>query len=151
MTSRTCSRGMSRSHIAKALREQVAKEARSRCGYCLTSSFVTGTPMEIDHIIPESLGGPTAKENLWLACSMCNDHKGNRIAAPDPSIGEVVRFFDPRRQIWMDHFGWNADGDMIVGKTGTGRATVAALRLNRVEVVEARRAWVIAGWHPPKD
>jgi len=142
---------MSRSHIAKALREQVSMEARYRCGYCLTSAFITGTPMEVDHIIPESLGGPTARENLWLACSMCNDHKGNRIAAPDPSTGEIVRLFDPRRQVWRDHFGWSADGDTIIGRTGSGRATVVALRLNRVEVVEARRSWVIAGWHPPTD
>lgn len=82
---------------------------------------------------------------------MCNDHKGIRIVAPDPSTGEVVRLFDPRRQGWLDHFGWNADGDTIFGRTATGRATVAALRLNRVEVVEARRSWVIAGWHPPVD
>ncbi|MFZ4576695.1 MAG: HNH endonuclease [Phycisphaerales bacterium] len=142
---------MSRSHIAKDLREQVAREACHRCGYCLTSARITGTPMEMDHIIPESLGGPTTRDNLWLACSMCNDHKGNRIAAPDPSTGEVVRLFDPRRQLWSDHFGWSEDGCMIVGKTPTGRATVIAVRLNRAEMVEARRAWVVVGWHPPKD
>ena len=90
---------MGRSYIARRLREQIAREARQRCGYCLTSARITGTPMEVDHIVPESLGGPTVRENLWLACSMCNDHKGNRIAAPDPSTGEVVRLFDPRRQV----------------------------------------------------
>ncbi|XXT83601.1 HNH endonuclease signature motif containing protein [Sorangium sp. So ce726] len=77
--------------------------------------------MEIDHIIPESLGGPTARENLWLACSMCNDHNGNRIAAPDPHTGEVVRLFNPRQQVWLDHFGWNTEGSLIIGKTPTGR------------------------------
>lgn len=84
---------MSRSYVGKALREQVARAARYRCGYCLTSARVTGTRMEVDHVIPESLGGLTVEENLWLACSMCNDHKGNRIAAPDPLTGEVVRLF----------------------------------------------------------
>jgi hypothetical protein len=123
---------MSRSYVGKALREQVAREARYRCGYCLTSARVTGTRMEIDHIIPESLGGLAVEENLWLACSMCNDHKGNRIADPD-------------------HFGWSMEGDMIIGKTSIGRATIAAVRLNRVDLVEARRGWVSAGWHPPKD
>lgn len=142
---------MSRSYIARSVREQVGAEARYRCGYCLTSARVTGTPMEIDHIIPESLGGPTINENLWLACSMCNDHKGNRIAAPDPNTGDVVRLFNPRIQVWREHFVWNVAGDGIIGKTPTGRATVAALRLNRVELVEARRGWVIAGWHPPED
>lgn len=141
---------MSSSHIAKALREQLTREARQRCGYCQTSARVTGTPMEVDHIIPESLGGASTRENLWLACSMCNDHKGSRIAAPDAHTGEVVRLFDPRRQRWLDHFDWSADGSLIVGKTPIGRATVAALRMNRVELVEARRAWVLAGWHPPQ-
>jgi hypothetical protein len=107
--------------------------------------------MEMDHIIPESLGGPTERENLWLACSMCNDHKGNRIAAPDPHTGQIARIFDPRRQVWPEHFGWSTEGDLIMGKTPTGRATIAAVRLNRAELVEARRGWVIAGWHPPED
>lgn len=142
---------MSRSHIGRALREQIASEARHRCGYCLTSARITGTPMEIDHIVPESLGGPTTPENLWLACSMCNDHKGSRIAAPDPWTGEVVRLFNPRAQVWREHFAWSAGGDIILGRTKVGRATVAAMRLNRAELVEARRAWVIAGWHPPKE
>lgn len=142
---------MSRSYIGKALRDQVTRDARHRCGYCLTSARITGTPMEIDHLIPESLGGQTIRENLWLACSMCNDHKGNRIAARDPSTGEVVRLFDPRRQVWHDHFRWSSAGDTMIGKTLTGAATIAALRLNRAELVEARRGWVIAGWHPPID
>lgn len=46
MTSRVCSRGMSRGHIPKALREEVPMGARRRCDYCLTSARVTGTPME---------------------------------------------------------------------------------------------------------
>jgi hypothetical protein len=142
---------MSRSHVPKVLREQITTEARHRCGYCRTSSGITGTPMEIDHIIPESLGGLTVRENLWLACSMCNDHKGNRIAAADPQTGEVVRIFDPRQQVWLEHFGWSPGGDIIIGKTPTGRATIVTVRLNRAELVEARRGWVIAGWHPPAD
>src|SRR6187431_3829331 len=101
---------MSRSY-GKSLREQTAREARHRCGYGLTSARITGTPMEIDHIIPESLGGLTVRENLWLACSMCNDHKGNRIAAHDPYTGAIVRIFDPRRQAWQEHFDWSPEGD----------------------------------------
>ena len=74
-----------------------------------------------------------------------------QIAAADPQTGEIVRIFDPRREAWTDHFGWSTEGDLILGKTPTGRATIAAIRLNRAELVEARRAWIIAGWHPPKD
>ena len=90
--------------IPKPLREKVAEEAGRRCGYCLTAESIVGAPMEIDHIIPQSLGGLTEEENLWLACSLCNDHKGDRIAALDPVTDEIVRLFDPRRQNWNEHF-----------------------------------------------
>jgi len=136
-------------YIPRELRERVSSQARDRCGYCLSATAIVGAPMEIDHLIPESLGGVTEEENLWLACSLCNDHKSNRIAATDPETGEMVRLFDPRRQIWNDHFRWSEDGDQVIGLTATGRATVAALHLNRTTLVMARRLWIIAGWHPP--
>jgi 5-methylcytosine-specific restriction endonuclease McrA len=142
---------MSRSYIPRTLRERVAAQARHRCGYCLTSEAIVGTPMEIDHIIPESIGGQTEENNLWLACSLCNDHKSDRIAALDPSTGEIVRLFDPRHQVWNEHFAWTAEGDRIVGLTPIGRATVVALNLNRPSLVKARQAWCVVGWHPPKD
>jgi hypothetical protein len=107
--------------------------------------------MEIDHLVPESLGGPTEEHNLWLACPLCNQHKWNRLAALDPLTGEAVRLFDPRRQRWSAHFAWSAEGDHIIGLTPTGRATVFALDLNRPSALVARRAWVTVGWHPPKD
>ena len=142
---------MSQTYIPKALRDRIAAQARFRCGYCLTSERIVGAPMEIDHIVPESLGGATEEENLWLACSLCNDHKGNRIAGIDPLTGEVARLFDPRRQVWREHFMWTEDGERIIGLTPVGRATVVALNLNRPTLVIARWAWVSVGWHPPPD
>jgi hypothetical protein len=142
---------VSKAYIPKALRERVAEQARRRCGYCLTQEMVVGTPMEVDHIIPESLGGLTEEDNLWLACSLCNDHKGDRIAALDLQTGEIVRLFDPRRQTWHDHFAWTPDSERIVGLTSTGRATIAALNLNRPSLIRARRLWAGVGWHPPAD
>src|SRR3954462_2523614 len=132
---------MSKTHVSKGLRELVARTARYRCGYCLTQEAVVGMPMEIDHLLPESLGGPTNEENLWLSCSLCNDHKGDRVAALDPDTGEIARLFNPRRQIWIEHFAWTAEGDRILGQTPTGRATVIALHLNRPSLVRSRRAW----------
>jgi HNH endonuclease len=142
---------MSKAYIPKALRDLVAKQARYRCGYCLTQEAVVGTPMEVDHIIPESLGGLTEEDNLWLACSLCNDHKGDRIAALDPDSSEIVRLFDPRHQIWSEHFAWTPQSDRILGLTPAGRATVVVLNLNRPVLVRARQAWVSVGWHPPAD
>jgi hypothetical protein len=111
---------MSQTYVTKELRERVAVQARFRCGYCLTAEAIVGTPMEIEHLIPESLGGATEETNLWLACSLCNDHKSNRIAATDSESGEIVRLFDPRRQVWTEHFRWNEHGEEIVGLTATG-------------------------------
>ena len=126
-------------------------EARQRCGYCLTSEHIVGAPMEIDHILPESLGGLTEEKNLWLACSRCNEHKADRIVALDPASGEVTPLFHPRNATWSEHFRWTVDGDHIIGLTATGRATVVALRLNRPALVRARRRWVAVGWHPPTE
>lgn len=57
---------MTAARIPKALRERVSMQARNRCGYCLTAEAIVGTPMEIDHIIPRALGGPTTEDNLWF-------------------------------------------------------------------------------------
>lgn len=142
---------MSTTRVPKELRATVAQQARHRCGYCLTSEAVVGAPMEIDHLIPEALGGATEESNLWLACSLCNDHKSKRIAAIDPMTNEFVRLFDPRRQTWSEHFQWNEQGNEIEGLTAIGRATVIALHLNRTSLVQARKLWIQVGWHPPKD
>lgn len=140
---------MSQTYISADLRDLVAKEAEHRCGYCLTAEWIVGSPMEFDHIIPESLGGPTEQENLWLACSQCNHRKSNRIKGIDPTSGKTVRLFNPRRDAWNDHFKWAEGGELIVALTATGRATVAALDMNRPPIVIARRLWIRAGWHPP--
>ncbi len=142
---------MSSAYIPKDLRERLAEQGRHRCGYCLTQEMIVGMPMEVDHLIPVSLGGPTEESNLWLACPQCNACKGNRIAAQDPETGETVRLFNPRTQIWNEHFAWSDAGVLVSGKTTVGRSTIRALRLNRPALVEARRAWVAVGWHPPGD
>jgi hypothetical protein len=138
-------------YIPRKLRERVAEQASYRCGYCLSLERITGFVMEIDHLIPQILGGPTVEENLWLACSACNTFKGYRISALDPESGEIVRLFNPREQSWPEHFHWIDAGARMVGRTATGRATVAALHLNRPVLVRARRSWIEAGWHPPAD
>ena len=65
--------------------------------------------------------------------------------------GERVPLFHPVQQRWRDHFVWSKDDTQIVGVTASGRATVDALRMNNPTIVRARRRWVAAGWHPPRD
>ncbi len=142
---------MSKTTISAALRQQVSKNSRHRCSYCLSQEEVVGMQFTIDHIIPESLGGSTNPENLCLACWDCNLAKQNRIAALDTQSGQMVPFFNPNQQNWNDHFAWQARGELIVGLTATGRATINALRLNRPLLVRARKRWIKPGWHPPQD
>lgn len=142
---------MSTSYIPVELRRRVARRARYRCGYCLTSEDVVGTPMDFEHIIPECKGGLTEEENLWLACSLCNSYKGSRTDYEDPVSGQVVKLFNPRQQVWREHFEWIDRGIRIIGLTAVGRATVDALQLNREPLVFSRKKWVLVGWHPPSD
>lgn len=141
---------MSAGFVPKSLRQRVAEQARHRCGYCLTTELLIGAPMEIEHIIPLALGGRTEENNLWLACSLCNQHKGIRMIAPDPLTDEFVPLFNPRHQRWLDHFTWSTDFERVLGMTAIGRATVTVIQLNRPLLVRSRRIWVAAGLHPPQ-
>lgn len=136
--------------ISKEKADRVRRTADNRCGYCLSSQHYVMAKLEVEHIIPRALGGSDEEENLWLSCSLCNRYKGIQLEAIDLQTNKVVRLFNPRRQVWNEHFTWSSDGVRIIGLTETGRASVDALQLNNEIAVEVRRNWVIAGWHPPE-
>ncbi len=60
------------------------------------------------------------------------------------------RIFNPRTDVWAEHFRWHEDNTLILGVTPVGRASVRRLQMNRPAVVAARVLWVQAGWHPPE-
>jgi hypothetical protein len=105
--------------------------------------------MSFDHIHPQSKGGNTSFENVCLACRSCNEYKSDLTEAQDPLTGEIVPLLNPRAQPWSEHFAWSLDATRVEGQTPTGRATIAALRMNNPVIVAARSRWVISGWHPP--
>jgi len=135
-------------YIAPSLRQQVTERAHGRCEYCLTAQAIV-VEMEIDHVVPESAGGSTEADNLCLTCVGCNGFKLAFREGIDPETGEQAPLFNPRADQWMDHFRWSEDGTHVLGLTAVGRATVVRLRMNRRRMVEARKLWVQAGWHPP--
>ncbi len=133
-------------YLSISLRERIALKAqKNRCGYCLRTEELMGMRMMVDHIIPSAAGGTTKEDNLWLACRRCNEFKGVQTKARDPETGTAVNLFNPRKQIWHEHFSWSENGTEIIGKTTCGRATVLALKMNNPEIVVARRMWVSAG------
>lgn len=106
---------------------------------------VSCAPLACEHVRPRVQGaGDTFSELAW-ACPACNSHKYDKTSAPDPVTGRLVPLFNPRRQRWAQHFGWSADFSLIKGHTAIGRATVEALHLNRLELVNLRRALLAIG------
>src|SRR5215217_500617 len=101
---RTQRPAMSPAYLPVELRRQVRADAAGRCGYCHTPEALIGMPLEFEHLHPEAQGGATVRENLWLACTRCNDFKGDRIGAVDSETGETVPLFNPRTQVWVEHF-----------------------------------------------
>jgi hypothetical protein len=140
-----------KARVPRVLRERVARTAGSRCGYCRTPESIAGFRLSVEHIIPEAKGGQTIEENLWMACHACNEFKGARPRGRDPATGKSVRLWNPRRQMWPEHFAWSEDGTEILGLTPSGRATIVTLQLNRPELVAARSLWVQVGWWPPRS
>ena len=124
------------SAIAARLRRLVVSRAANRCEYCRLSQEGQEATFHVDHILPKTAGGPTRATNLALARVSCSLRKEARRSALDPTINRRVALFHPRRQRWGDHFRW--DGFRITGLTPTGRATVAALEMNRPLILAIR-------------
>jgi hypothetical protein len=125
----------------RALRRLVIERAGGFCEYCRFPEPFRYLDFEIDHVIAQKHGGPTAESNLAWACYNCNSYKGPNIAGWISESGQVVRLFHPRTDVWADHFEWH--GPLLVGRTDIGNATIQVLMINHADAVEVRR-WLIA-------
>jgi len=104
----------------------------------------------VEHIIPKSKGGQSTPKNTTLSCQGCNNYKYNKTDGIDNLTGNTANIYNPRKQIWSDHFAWSSDGIEIIALSSTGRVTLNTLRLNRQELQNLRFLLVEAGKHPPK-
>jgi hypothetical protein len=129
--------------VNTALEDAVRKRASGRCEYCQFPESAGELSFHIDHIISQQHGGQTVLENLALACPFCNRFKGPNLAGIDPVTGAVTPLFHPRNENWSEHFTWN--GPVLMGVSATGRATVAALKMNSPEAIELRRLLELGG------
>jgi hypothetical protein len=124
----------------------VELRAAGRCEYCRMHHSLQGATFHVEHITPASRGGSSASENLVWCCPSCNLHKSNRTQGVDPDTDTLAKLFDPRREIWHEHFGW--DGYRLTGRTPVGRATISTLCLNHVRKILIRRAEELFGLFP---
>ncbi len=142
---------MSRPRISEQTQVTVKQRAKGLCEYCHASEQWQYVQFTIDHIVPLAEGGSSDLNNLALACFHCNRRKGRAQDATDPESEQKVNLFNPRQDRWLAHFRWADDCLRIIGITPTGRATVAALALNRERIVTIRAADCEIGRHPPLD
>ena len=139
---------MPRTYISSDKKHAIIERAEGRCEYRMSRADYATESFAIEHIIPVSRGGTSEPENLALACSGCNGHKYIKLEAVDPIEGIMVPLFNPRQQNWHEHFGWSDDYIYIIGLTAVGRATIEALKMNRVGLVNMRRVLYLTGKHP---
>ena len=92
--------------MEKADQRSVRARAGYRCEYCHFPEAFAELPFHLDHIIGQQHGG------------------------------EAVLLFNPRQQLWDDHFVWR--GARIFGTTPCGRATIQLLQINRADAVAVR-------------
>ena len=131
---------MSVTYIPQALRRAVRERAGNRCEYCGIHEDDTEFGCEVDHIISEKHMGRTESENLALSCFFCNRNKGSDIGSVR-SAGdtEIVRFFNPRTDVWAEHFAFDAE-QRIVPATDIGRVTARILGFNAENRLLERQA-----------
>ena len=131
-------------YVSIALRRLVWERAFGRCEYCYIPSGAIAKH-HIEHIFPLKHGGKTIDENLALACPFCNEQKGTDIGSFDfETNGEFAGFFNPRTQIWTQHFQIESDGE-IIPLTAEARVTARILRFNDEARSEERRELIEAG------
>jgi hypothetical protein len=127
-----------------ATRRLVRQRAQERCEYCrlpqAAQPFVT---FHVEHIIARQHGGSDDPDNLCVACERCNAFKGPNLTGIDPETGNVERLFDPRHQLWDEHFAFR--GPVISGLTPVGRTTASVLAMNEGRRVQLRAVLIAQG------
>lgn len=139
-----------------AVRRLVWLRGRQACEYCLmpvTSDF------QLDHIVPPKRWrdvsatnaatepdavtgrGPQHIDNFACACATCNRAKADKLTEMVRDV--PIRLFNPRQDVWPEHFRFLDTYLYIVGLTHVGRATLLALELN-LPVSRLRRSSPLA-------
>ncbi|HLO86034.1 MAG TPA: HNH endonuclease signature motif containing protein [Nostocaceae cyanobacterium] len=138
---------MSRTYINAELRRFIIERAGNICEYCLISAKDRASGCQVDHIISIKHGGSTTAENLCYACVFCNLQKGTDLGSINWRNGELVRFYNPRRDFWGEHF--QLDEAIIQPLTDIGEVTVRIFNFNNQERVLERQYLIAVGKYPP--
>ncbi len=136
--------------VSASIRSKVEERANKLCEYCQSPLEFSSDPFSVEHIFPISKDGTDEVENLALSCQGCNGHKYTKTEGFDSISQTTVTFYNPRKDVWREHFAWNEDFIEIIGLTAKGRVTIKSLNLNRPRIINLRRILGLAGEHPKK-
>jgi 5-methylcytosine-specific restriction endonuclease McrA len=125
------------SDISSTLRDRVIQRAEGRCEYCRLHQNFSIYSHEVDHVVARKHGGQTRLENLALSCLPCNRYKGSDLTSIDPQTGEITRLFNPRLNVWSEHF--ILENGRILGLSAIGRTTVFLLKFNTPTAILSRQ------------
>ena len=134
------------SYVSTELRRTVTIRADYLCEYCLIHEEDTFLGCQVDHIISVKHSGSSELSNLAYACTFCNRQKGSDLGSISPETGRLVRFFNPRRDRWSEHFRLN--GAEIEPLTEIGEVTVRILGFNHSDRLLERRTLIATDRYP---
>jgi len=140
---------MSKTYVSISLRKLVKTRAQRVCEYCLIHEESTYFGCQVDHIISEKHGGVTEEHNLAYACTYCNRNKGSDIGSIDLLTEQFSRFFNPRIDLWTNHF--KLDGVRISTLTTIGEVTDRILGFNHIDRLIERQELVDLGQYPSSN
>jgi HNH endonuclease len=131
-------------YLSEKIRITVRKRAFGCCEYCLLHEDTTFLVHEIDHIISLKHGGLDEILNLALACSFCNRFKGSDVGSIFQD--DFIRFFNPRKDIWANHF--KIEDALIQPLTPIGEVTAKILQFNNIDRIIERQILIEAKKYP---
>ncbi len=132
--------------IPHAIKKQVTERADGYCEYCRLPEQVSFYSFHVDHIKPIKHGGTSVLANLAYCCPDCNFHKGSDVGTFSADDDYLVRFFNPRKDSWSDHFDFHEGA--ITGKTEMGESTVRIFQFNDTERLLFRRQLISLDLYP---
>jgi hypothetical protein len=83
---------------------------------------------------------------LAYACMICNRYKGSDIGSILWKTEQFVRFFNPRKDRWKEHF--KIEEAMIISITDIGRVTSQIFRFNDMDRIKERMELISLGRYP---
>jgi hypothetical protein len=131
-------------YVSENLRAEVELRAKGVCEYCRIAIEDTYFGGEIDHIVSLKHRGQTELGNLALACQVCNRNKGSDLGSISEASKNLTRFFNPRTDVWNEHFRLNSDGE-IKPSTEIGEVTALIFGFNVPERIAERKGLIEIG------